>query len=67
MAAVVALMYARKRAGIKAEAEEMERKEQDRMNQTALGRCNTMKNLEEAAARATIASKLGRAWRKRGM
>jgi hypothetical protein len=67
MAAVVAFMYARKRAGIKAEAEEREKNEQDRMNQTAMGRGNTMKNLKEAAARATIASKLGRAWRKRGM
>jgi len=67
MAAVVAFMYARKRAGIKAEAEEREKNEQDRMNQTAMGRGNTMKNLKEAAARATIASKLGRAWRKRGV
>lgn len=64
MAAVVAFMYARKRAGIKAEAEEREQKVKDWNNQ--MGMQGSTISIEEAAARGVIASKLGRAWRKRG-
>jgi len=65
MAAVVAFLYARKRAEIKAGADEKEQHEKDLKDQMSM-RSNSVDNLKEAAARAVIATKLGKIWRKRG-